>query len=148
MADPTLVLGNRILWGAVAASLSAQGLKLLLVLIQERVWRPQVLFETGGMPSSHSALVTALAAGIGKTQGWDSPAFAIATVFAIVVMYDATGIRRAAGNQAKAINQIVNEVLAPHHDLELGPLKELLGHTPLQVVVGSLWGVAIAWLGV
>ncbi len=148
MADPTIVLGNRILWGAVAASLSAQGLKLLLVLIQERVWRPQVLFETGGMPSSHSALVTALAVGIGKTQGWDSPAFAIATVFAIVVMYDATGIRRAAGNQAKAINQIVNEVLAPHHDLELDPLKELLGHTPLQVVVGSLWGLAIAWLGI
>ncbi|NJK58995.1 MAG: divergent PAP2 family protein [Oscillatoriales cyanobacterium SM2_1_8] len=148
MADPTIVLGNRILWGAVAASLSAQSLKLILVLVQERAWRPRVLFETGGMPSSHSALVTALATGIGKTQGWDSSAFAIATVFAIVVMYDATGIRRAAGNQAKAINQIVSEVLAPHHDLEWDPLKELLGHTPLQVAVGSLWGLAIAWFGV
>ncbi|MGQ9864991.1 MAG: divergent PAP2 family protein [Pseudanabaenaceae cyanobacterium] len=148
MADPIVVLGNRILWGAVAASLSAQALKLILVLVQERAWRPRVLFETGGMPSSHSALVTALAVGIGKTQGWDSPAFAIATVFAIVVMYDATGIRRAAGNQARAINQIVSEVLAPHHDLGIDPLKELLGHTPLQVVVGSLWGLAIAWFGV
>jgi acid phosphatase family membrane protein YuiD len=100
-----------------------------------------VLFETGGMPSSHSALVSALATGIGRTQGWDTPQFAIATVFAFIVMYDAAGIRRAAGKQAKVLNQIMVEVFEEEQD----PLKELLGHTPAQVVAGSVLGVLLMW---
>jgi hypothetical protein len=93
------------------------------------------------MPSSHSALVSALATGIGRTQGWDTPQFAIATVFAFIVMYDAAGIRRAAGKQAKVLNQIMVEVFEEEHD----PLKELLGHTPVQVVAGSVLGILLMW---
>jgi acid phosphatase family membrane protein YuiD len=88
------ILDNHVLLIALCSSLTAQILKLFIELAQFRQVRFKVLFETGGMPSSHSALVSALAAGIGRTQGWDTPQFAIATVFAFIVMYDAAGIRR------------------------------------------------------
>ena len=135
------ILDNQVLLIALCSSLTAQILKLFIELAQFRRIRFKVLFETGGMPSSHSALVSALAAGIGRTQGWDTPQFAIATVFAFIVMYDAAGIRRAAGKQAKVLNQIMVEVFEEEHD----PLKELLGHTPAQVVAGSVLGVFLMW---
>lgn len=135
------ILDNHVLLIALCSSLTAQILKLFIELAQFRKVRFKVLFETGGMPSSHSALVSALAAGIGRTQGWDTPQFAIATVFAFIVMYDAAGIRRAAGKQAKVLNQIMVEVFEEEHD----PLKELLGHTPAQVVAGSILGVLLMW---
>jgi acid phosphatase family membrane protein YuiD len=135
------ILDNHVLLIALCSSLTAQILKLFIELAQFRQVRFKVLFETGGMPSSHSALVSALAAGIGRTQGWDTPQFAIATVFAFIVMYDAAGIRRAAGKQAKVLNQIMVEVFEEEHD----PLKELLGHTPVQVVAGSILGVLLMW---
>lgn len=135
------ILDNQVLLIALCSSLTAQILKLFIELAQFRRIRFKVLFETGGMPSSHSALVSALATGIGSTQGWDTPQFAIATVFAFIVMYDAAGIRRAAGKQAKVLNQIMVEVFEEEHD----PLKELLGHTPAQVVAGSVLGVFLMW---
>lgn len=98
------------------------------------------------MPSSHSALVTALAASVGQVQGWDSTEFAIATVFAIIVMYDAAGVRQAAGKQAKVLNQIVDEMFQEHPEFNEDRLKELLGHTPVQVIVGSILGIGIAWV--
>ena len=135
------ILDNQVLLIALCSSLIAQLLKLFIELAQFRRIRFKVLFETGGMPSSHSALVSALAAGIGRTQGWDTPQFAIATVFAFIVMYDAAGIRRAAGKQAKVLNQIMVEVFEEEQD----PLKELLGHTPAQVVAGSVLGILLMW---
>jgi uncharacterized protein len=140
------VLDNRVLLIAIAASLGAQCFKLLLVYIQSGQLKPQVLFETGGMPSSHSAVVSALATGIGKSQGWDTAQFAIASVFAVIVMYDASGVRRAAGNHAKVLNQIIDQVFEDDHHLTEDPLKELLGHTPIQVLVGAILGIGLIWI--
>lgn len=139
------IIDNRVLLVSLAASLLAQSSKFFTRMIQGQDWQWQTLFETGGMPSSHSALVSALAVGIGRTQGWDTPIFAIATVFAVIVMYDAMGIRRAAGKQAKLLNQIVFEIFSEDRAGEIDPLKELLGHTPIQVVVGSLLGITLMW---
>jgi acid phosphatase family membrane protein YuiD len=140
------VLDNRVLLIAIAASIGAQCLKLLLVYIQSGQIRFNVLFETGGMPSSHSAVVSALATGIGKSQGWDTAQFAIASIFAFIVMYDASGVRRAAGTHAKVLNQIIGQVFENDHHLSEDPLKELLGHTPVQVVVGSILGICLMWI--
>lgn len=138
----TELLGNQVLWTAALATFVAQAFKVFLVLITERRWAPDRLLETGGMPSSHSAAVTALAIGIGLNYGWGSPYFAIAAVFGAIVMYDATGIRRAAGMQAQLINELVEELA---HLLDEGfkpqVLKTLLGHTYPQVLVGALLGI-------
>jgi len=95
------------------------------------------------MPSSHSALVAATAHVIGLHTGFDSPLFALALVVAIVVIYDATGIRRQAGKHAEIINTMINE-LAHGHPLKSELLREVLGHTPLEALVGTLLGVAVA----
>jgi uncharacterized protein len=138
------LLANKALWTAFAATAVAQLLKLVLILLTERRWAADRLLETGGMPSSHSAAVTALATSLGLTYGWGSPYFAISLVFGSIVMYDATGIRRAAGMQAELINELVNE-LAHLMDEGFQPqaLKTLLGHTYPQVLVGALLGIGV-----
>jgi len=103
-----------------------------------------ILFSTGGMPSSHSSTVTALSTSIGLVAGWESPAFAVAACFAFITMFDAAGLRRSASLQAMALNQIMRELLAPDHNLNRRKLKELLGHTPLEVMVGAALGVLVA----
>ena len=143
-ATPGMTLFDNVpLIAAIAASLGAQMVKVLLVLATERRWAPERLLETGGMPSSHSASVAALATSVGILYGWAHPYFAIAAVFASIVMYDATGIRRAAGMQAELINDLVEE-LGHLFDEGFQPqaLKTLLGHTYPQVVVGALVGIA------
>tara|TARA_Y100001968_G_scaffold63671_1_gene54458 strand:+ start:14835 stop:15341 length:507 start_codon:yes stop_codon:yes gene_type:complete len=136
------LLDNAVLtWGLIACGL-AQMSKLFFELVQHRKWRPAVLFETGGMPSSHSALVTGTASGIGLQLGFNDPIFALAATFAFVVMYDASGIRRAAGLTAAKVNQLV-EVNSSSE----ARLKESLGHTRLQVLVGSLFGPFVALPG-
>ncbi len=139
------VLGNLPLWAAVAATVLAQVLKVALILVTERRFAPERLLDTGGMPSSHTASVTALATSVGLLYGWGSPTFAIAAVFGSIVMYDATGIRRAAGQQAEAINELVNE-LAHLFDAGFQPkaLKTLLGHTYPQVFAGAVLGILTA----
>lgn len=104
-----------------------------------------VFFGTGGMPSSHSAFVVAMAASIGTTEGLHSPIFAVALVFALVVMYDAAGVRRAAGKHAQVINTLMTRLknIGITRDEKL---KELLGHSPIEVFVGALWGIMIATL--
>ena len=135
-------------WGLAACGL-AQLSKLLIELVVNRRWRPAVLIETGGMPSSHSALVTGTAAGVGWQNGFNDPLFALAATVAFVVMYDASGIRRAAGVTAARVNALPESAwLEP----PAKPLKETLGHSRLEVLVGSLLGPAIAlpglaWLG-
>ncbi len=130
-------------WGLAACGL-AQLSKLFIELVLHRRWRPAVLVETGGMPSSHSALVTGTAAGLGWTTGFDHPLFALAATVAFIVMYDASGIRRAAGFTAERVNALPDELWP--ETLEK-PLKESLGHSRLQVLVGSLIGPAVALPG-
>ena len=110
MQDFSQIFQNHVLWVALVACISAQILKLVFEFAQHRSINPKVLVETGGMPSAHSALVTALACGVGQTIGWNTPAFAATAVFAVIVMYDAAGVRQAAGKQAKILNQILDEL--------------------------------------
>lgn len=138
------VLTNQTLLVAIAACLLAQGLKLVIALIQMRKFQASALFSAGGMPSAHSALVAALATSVGQTKGWSSPEFAIACMFAVIVMYDAAGVRQAAGKQAKVLNQIVDELFQEGQELSTERLKELLGHTPLQVLAGLGVGISLA----
>jgi uncharacterized protein len=151
MATPPLneigqILENRILLVAVAACLIAQAIKLAIDVVQNGKISVKVLTTSGGMPSSHSALVTALATGVGESLGWKSAEFAIATIFAIVVMYDAAGVRQAAGKQARILNQMVEELFSEDHKFNEEKLKELIGHTPVQVIAGSVLGILISWL--
>ena len=99
------------------------------------------LMGAGGMPSSHSAVVCALSSSVGKIYGFDSGIFAISIIMAFVVMYDAAGVRRAAGKQASILNQLINSNQV-HVDTNV-KLKELLGHTPVQVIVGGVYGVIV-----
>tara|TARA_Y100001968_G_scaffold265017_1_gene254076 strand:+ start:32 stop:547 length:516 start_codon:yes stop_codon:yes gene_type:complete len=140
------ILDNAVLaWGLAACGL-AQFSKLLFELIFNQSWRPSVLIETGGMPSSHSALVTGTAAGVGLQLGFDDPLFAMASTIAFIVMYDASGIRRSAGLTAAKVNQI-----SKSKSIELShetTLKESLGHTKIEVLVGSLLGPSVALPGI
>lgn len=146
MQDIAHILDNRVLLVALIACFIAQALKLLIEVVKNQKLNVRVLVTTGGMPSAHSALVTALAAGIGQTVGWASPEFALATVFAIIVMYDAAGVRQAAGKQARILNQMIAELFDEKHEFSQDRLKELLGHTPVQVIAGSALGITIYWL--
>ena len=140
------ILDNAVLaWGLAACGL-AQFSKLLFELIFKKRWRPSVLIETGGMPSSHSALVTGTAAGVGLQFGFDDPVFALASTIAFVVMYDASGVRRSAGLIAKRVNQMSKEenIVSSSDFL----LKESLGHTKLEVLIGSILGPMIALPGI
>ena len=146
MQDIGNIIDNSVLLVAVIACLIAQASKLVVEVVKNRKLDVRVLVTTGGMPSAHSALVTALASGIGQTVGWASSEFALATIFAIIVMYDAAGVRQAAGKQARILNQMIDEVFSDKHEFNEDRLKELLGHTPFQVIVGSILGVTISWL--
>ena len=140
------VLNNHALIVSLLSCVLAQLSKVVVELIYHGKLNFRVIFESGGMPSSHSALVTALATDIGLRKGWESGEFAIATVFAIIVMYDAAGVRQAAGKQAKILNQMIEELFTGDHHLTEIHLKELLGHTPFQVLIGSIMGVVIAYI--
>ena len=120
----------------------AQALKVTLVSARQRRLNLRVLAETGGMPSSHSALVTGLTFGIGRVNGFNSAAFAIALIFSFVVMYDAAGVRRAAGRQAAVLNRLVEDLVAMR-GIQEDRLRELLGHTPVEVLVGAVLGAAV-----
>jgi acid phosphatase family membrane protein YuiD len=124
----------------------AQALKVATSSAREHRLNWRMLFSAGGMPSSHSALVSAIAVGIAISEGVDSPLFALAVGVAAVVMYDALGVRRAAGHQATVLNQIIDE-LFQGHPISEERLKELLGHTPLQVAAGALLGLVVTWAG-
>lgn len=136
---------NEILSAALFALLFAQFLKLLTHLRQHGRLNLMRFVESGGMPSSHTAFVTCLSVSIGLVDGWNSSTFATAVTFALIVMYDATGVRRAAGMQARVLNQIIDE-LGKGHMVQDKRLKELLGHTPKEVLAGALLGIAVAML--
>ncbi|MBA2286362.1 MAG: divergent PAP2 family protein [Ktedonobacteraceae bacterium] len=139
------LLGNRILLAAFVAWAVAQISKTILELIIQRKLNPSRLVSSGGMPSSHSALVMGLAAATGRVVGVESAAFAITVVLASVVMYDAAGVRRAVSIQARILNQMIDEAFQGHVIAEKR-LRELIGHTPIQVFVGALVGVGVGLL--
>ena len=140
------ILRNDVLLVAVVAWLFAQISKLLIVLLRERQVQLSYLASAGGMPSSHSAVVVALATRVAVNDGVASTTFAIAAIFAGVVLYDAAGIRRAVSIQARILNRMLEEVIE-YQRLNEKRLLELLGHTPFEVFVGSLLGllVALSW---
>ena len=137
--------GYELILAGIFAAMSAQLIKFIGYMIRFKKVNFSVLFTTGGMPSSHSAGVCAMASSAGLIKGFDSIEFAIAVGLALVVMYDAAGIRRAAGKMAVTLNKMMEDVYS-HNSQEVGEkLKELLGHTPFEVFVGALWGIFVAW---
>ena len=138
---------NRVLLAGLIAWSLAQVIKVPLNYLLHREWDWTLLLSSGGMPSSHSALVVGASIATGLTLGFDTPVFAIAFVLAMIVVYDATGVRRHAGDQARVINLMIDELLTGH-PLAEKELKEVLGHTPREVLGGVLLGVVMAYLTV
>ncbi|AGX06022.1 MULTISPECIES: divergent PAP2 family protein [Bacillaceae] len=147
------LLLNFPLWSALAAIFFAQFVKVPIQYIATRRLDWSLLTSTGGMPSSHSAAVTALSTGVALETGMDSAVFAVAAVFAIITMFDATGVRRQAGEQAIVLNQLVNDFNKFVEEAKVWQkkaekekqkeLKELLGHKPIEVFFGGLTGIAL-----
>ena len=139
------LLLNPVVLSALIAWLFAQGLKVVIELVANRRMNWGLLFQAGGMPSSHSAMVSATALSAGLIYGFNSPAFSVAAVLAMIVIYDSTGVRREAGRQAAQINSIIEELskgkLPPQ-----GKLKEMLGHTPGEAFLGTLLGLSIGFV--
>jgi acid phosphatase family membrane protein YuiD len=136
------IFENKILVSAMTAWLVAQIIKVLLNLIFQGRLNLELLLSSGAFPSSHAAIVCALTLGIGKYYGWSSPLFALSAVFAMIVMYDAAGVRWATGKQA----EVINKLLERYHvgsDLSQKKLKELVGHTPFEVFGGALVGIIV-----
>ena len=139
------MLENRALIAAFLAWFIAQVVKLFIGLVRDRRVNLRYLVSTGGMPSAHSALVTALTTAIGRQAGADSPLFAISAVFAAVVLYDAAGLRQAVSIQARILNRMLDEIFS-QHALSEGRLREFLGHTPFEVSVGFGLGGLVGFL--
>ena len=139
------LLENRILVASFIAWAIAQLTKTIYELIRYRELRLNRLVSSGGMPSSHSALVMGLATSTGRIAGFNSASFAISLVLAVIVMYDAAGVRRAVSIQARILNQMIDEAFQGKPFAEKR-LRELIGHTPTQVIVGGLLGIGVALL--
>ena len=140
------IFSNRVVQAAALAWAIAQGLKVILTLIISRRFDASRMFGSGGMPSSHSALVCALVTVIGFQDGFSSSVFALALCFACVVMYDAAGVRRSAGQSAAMINHLLDGLSGKGFVFDEERLKELIGHTPIQVLAGALLGILIGTL--
>ena len=142
------ILQNKALMAGLIAWAVAQIIKLPIDYLRSQRWNWSLLLTTGGMPSSHSALVTATTLAIGLYFGFDNPTFALGVVVTMVVTYDAAGVRQQAGIHAQRINVLFEELLRGHPIIEKD-LREVLGHTPLEVVGGILLGLFVAivqWL--
>ena len=141
------ILSNRAIVAAVTAWAIAQGLKVLLTLLISRRFDRTRMWGSGGMPSSHSAMVCALTTTVGIREGCASSMFALACCFAGIVMYDAAGVRRSTGRNAAVINHLV-EALAGNgtYTFDEERLKELVGHTPIQVLAGAMLGILVGAL--
>lgn len=136
---------------AFGALFLAQFLKAPIAYARDKKWDWSLIFSSGGMPSSHSALMSAVATAIGLYHGWDNPAFYLGVAITLIVLYDATGVRKQAGLHAERINEIIREALAhrnlPKDDAKV--LREVIGHSPAEAGAGLLFGIVIAiavWL--
>jgi acid phosphatase family membrane protein YuiD len=144
-ANPGLTRGWQVILVTVMCSCVAQLLKLITKLIRTGKLDLRVLAKTGGMPSSHSSCTMGMAVTVGLIEGFNSVSFAIALGLAMIVMYDAAGVRRHVGLQARVLNQMMEELFSDHPHLSSERIKEFLGHTPVEVLVGAILGSAIAW---
>jgi acid phosphatase family membrane protein YuiD len=139
------LLRNHALQTALLAWLLAQILKPPLEYLRKGKWRWGYLFSAGGMPSSHSALMVGATLGIGLHEGFDSGLFALAVAVTMIVVYDAAGVRREAGRHAEAINVLIDELLSGH-PISDKELREVLGHTPMEVTGGIFLGIVVGIL--
>jgi len=139
------ILQNKALISAMIAWLLAQGLKVPFEYLRSRRWNWAMLFYAGGMPSSHSALMVAATNGVGLHYGFDHPVFALGIAITMIVIYDAAGVRRQAGMHAERINVLFEELLRGHMWSEK-ELREVIGHTPLEVTGGVLLGLVVSTL--
>ena len=145
--DSGIIFGNKILDVVTVSWFIAQFYKVIASLVIEKKVNLKRMFETGGMPSSHSSTVSALATAVGIIYGLSSALFAISAIFAIIVMHDASGIRRAAGEQAGILNRLSESLNSLFENkFQQENLRELLGHTRIEVIVGAILGIAVALL--
>ena len=140
------IFSNDVLKVTVWGWFIAQLLKVIFTLISTRNLDLSRFVGSGGMPSSHSSLVTSMTAAIGITEGFDSALFALAFGVSCIIMYDAAGVRYAVGKQAKILNQIINDIQRHKFKFKEEKLKELIGHTPKEVIAGGILGVIVAVL--
>jgi len=151
MVDLFALLENKILWVSLLAWCLAQAAKIIINFMVEGKWDFNLLIGSGGFPSSHTAIVCALAVSIGKAEGLNSSMFAVAVALAMIVMYDAAGVRRATGNHARVINYLIEWARQLQADrladnLQQERLKELIGHTPFEVFGGAILGCLIGFI--
>ena len=132
-------------WLALSVGFIVQGYKGFMAFFQTGRWNLRRFVETGGMPSSHSASVAALSTAVGLSQGFNTALFSVTLYFSLIVMYDAAGLRRAAGRQAMVLNRLIERHFQ-HPEKETQKLMELLGHTPFEVLIGAALGVGSAYL--
>lgn len=137
------LFSNKIFSVAIVSWFIAQLIKVVLTLLLTNKFDLNRFVGSGGMPSSHTSFVMALSTAIGLEYGWDSNIYAFALTFALVVMYDASGVRRSVGKQATILNTIIED-LYKHKHVGESKLKELVGHTPFEVIVGALLGILVA----
>ena len=145
MNDLQKAMKNKYIYIPLIVWFSIQTFKVIHDLIKTKKFNFKRIMGAGGMPSSHSAVVTCIASMIGKNVGFDTPMFAMALVFAMIVMYDAAGVRRAAGKQARLLNKIVETPGLSSVEVQ-EKLVEVLGHTPLQVIIGATIGIVVGLL--
>lgn len=138
--------GSEVLLNGIIAAILAQIIKFVVYLIQHRKVNFKIFTTTGGMPSSHSAGVIGIATTVGLIKGFNSVEFAITLGYSLVVMYDAAGVRRAAGKIAASLNRVMEDFYAHRPSAAGEKLKELLGHTPFEVFVGAIWGALVAYV--
>ena len=145
ISEPQSWYENATVWAGFAAWFLAQFIKLFIHYIKTHKYDPAFMFRLGGMPSSHSAAVSAVATSVGITCGFGSSIFAVSFMLAAIVMIDAQSVRRAAGQQARLVNQIVDELFKTHR-FPQHKVGELLGHTRVEVLLGMLLGIVTALL--
>lgn len=145
MTELQKVINNKYLYIPLIVWFCIQSFKVIYDLVTTKKFNFKRILGAGGMPSSHTAVVTTLATMLGKNEGFDTPIFAMAVIFSLVVMYDAAGVRRAAGKQARLLNKIVETPGLTGVQVQ-EKLLEALGHTPLQVFVGATIGIAVGLL--
>lgn len=134
---------NQVFFTVLIAWLVAQTMKVAIGVVREKKFNFRWFVGAGGMPSSHASTVSALATAIGLTYGFASPFFAAVFFFAFIIMFDAQGVRRQSGHQAEALNQIIEDIYL-NKGIQQERLKELLGHTPVQVFIGAAIGILVA----
>jgi len=146
LSEPHHNRGWQVIATTIICSFFAQSLKIITKFMGTGQLDLRILAKTGGMPSSHSCCTMGMAVSVGLIEGFNSTSFAIALCLALIVMYDAAGVRRTVGLQARILNQIVNELFSEHPRLSSGRIKEFLGHTPVEVFAGAALGSIIAYI--